>query len=165
MFGRHAIIIIISIVYKYCLFFFLRPTYYINGKAQIPHLPLPFKSYVFALPYGSHLGFLRQHYVIASHWYHNRNHRGRRTPKSVFIHYSRRSSSTVTFLLYQIAAILDFMVTIKSWRQTAARIGILVVDSPEKMSSYIILFALIQKQFVKMMPAAILDLALWLKMP
>jgi len=60
------------------------------------------------------------------------------------------SRSKVTFSLYGMAAIfdrmatiLDFWVIMMSLRQTDVRIGILVVDIPEKVSSYMFLGVLV----------------------
>jgi len=46
------------------------------------------------------------------------------------------------------AAILDLWVKMMSYRQTDVRIGILVDDLPEKVSSYMIVGALVQKLIV-----------------
>ena len=48
-------------------------------------------------------------------------------------------------LVYRMAAILDLWVKIMSLRQTDVRIGILEVDLLEKVSSYMIPGALLQK--------------------
>jgi hypothetical protein len=53
--------------------------------------------------------------------------------------------SNITFSLYQMAVILNFWVEMMSNIQTDVIIGILVVDLSEKVYSYMILGALVQK--------------------